>query len=368
MDCPHCGSARTFKRGSLRAGCSDCRKTFNQPIPSLAQSDNLPEGVQLRGTSTLTDMRDGTQVLQWVKTSAAHDAQVAAMRALAAELCENVKGKSRLVALKSKRQDSESLSAYMIGDAHIGAYSWAEETGNDFDIDIASRDIKAAIDLLVDGSPASETGYLVDVGDFLHADDRSNKTPEHGNVLDVDSRFPKVRRVARDVLKYCVGRMLEKHDHVEVFQVIGNHNPESAGWMAMVIEAYFDNNPRVVVETSPSTVYYRKFGNVLIGMTHGDKVKMAELPSIMAYDRASDWGQTEYRYWWTGHIHHTVQQEYRGCFVEAFNTLAAGDAWHASSGYRAARQMQRIDINRETGIYNRGIANLSMARKSVEAA
>ena len=366
MKCPHCDSENVTKNGNSRAKCRDCRKSFNTPAPSLTQADNLPDGVNLRGTSTLTDLRTGQSLIQWVKTTAAHDAEVAAMRALTDELCEKVRGKSKPVALKSRRQMKNSLSAYLIGDAHIGAYSWAEETGNDFDTSIASRDLRLAIDLLIDGAPASEIAYLVDVGDFLHADNRSNMTPGHGNILDVDSRFQKVRRIARDVLKYCVQRLLEKHSRVEVFQVPGNHNPESAGWMAMVIEAYFDNNPRVIVETSPATSYYRRFGNVLMGMTHGDKVKMAELPSIMAYDRAADWGETEHRYWWTGHIHHTVHQEYRGCFVESFNTLAAGDAWHASSGYRAARQMQRIDIDRDEGIYNRGIASVHMARKAAE--
>ena len=44
------------------------------------------------------------------------------------------------------------------------------------------------------------------------------------------------------------------------------------------------------------------------------------------------------------------------------NTLAASDAWHHASGYRSQRQMQRLDLSREHGIFNRGIANLGMIR------
>lgn len=363
MLCPKCGAEGANKNGGGRGWCPAGNHSFKLPHASFTQPENLPEGVKLRGTSTLTDLRTGETVMQWVKTTADAEAQRKAFEAVVAELAESVRGLAKPIpAPKVKLADS--LSSYIIGDAHFGLYAWAEEAGEDFDTSIASRDLRAAIDLLVAGAPASETGFLVDVGDFLHADNRSNVTPASGNLLDVDSRFQRVIRIAVDALRYCIGRMLQKHKRVEVFITPGNHNPDSAGWLAMVLAAYYERDKRVHIERSPSKFYYRRFGKVLIGITHGDKMKMDELPSIMASDRAIDWGVTEHRYWWTGHIHHTKHQEYRGCFVESFNTLAASDAWHHASGYRSKRQMQRIDIDRQEGIYNRGIASIGMVRKA----
>jgi hypothetical protein len=262
----------------------------------------------------------------------------------------------------------DSLSAYMIGDAHFGLYAWAAEAGEDFDTSIASKDLRGAIDRLVGGAPPSATGYLVDVGDFLHANSRVASTPASGNQLDVDGRYPRVIDIAIDALRYCVGRMLQKHKRVEFFSTPGNHNPDAARWMARVLAAYFCKDSRVSIETSPSQYFYRRFGNNLIGVTHGDKTKMADLPSIMATDRARDWGETEHRYWWTGHIHHTRHQEFRGCFVESFNTLAASDAWHHESGYRSNRQMQRIDLNRQDGIVGRQLCTVRMLRRGAAGA
>ena len=355
-----------MKSGGGRGRCVATGHTFKLPAASLNQPDNLPEGVKLRGTSTLTDIRTGETVMQWVKTTADEDALRRALTEIVDSLKQDVKGLAKPIKAPKRRLLVDSLSAYMIGDAHFGAYAWAAETGGeDFDTSIASADLRAAIDLLVAGAPDSETGYLVDVGDYLHADNRSNMTPASGNLLDVDTRYQRVIRIATEAMRYCIGRMLEKHKFVKVFVTPGNHNPDSAGWMAMVMEAYYSRDKRVEIETSPSKFYYQRFGRNLIGITHGDKIKLGELPSIMAHDRAEDWGQTEHRYWWTGHIHHTKHQEYRGCTVEAFNTLAAGDAWHAASGYRAMRQMQRIDIDRTYGIYNRGIASVGMIRGMV---
>lgn len=326
--------------------------------PQFDQTHPVPEGQVIAGVSTLYG-DDGKIRAQWVKSRADLDELRAGFEQVVQSLAKDVRGMAA-PERAPRALNARSLSAYVIGDAHFGSYAWREEAGEDFDTSIASRDLRAAIDLLVDGAPASETGYLVDVGDFLHADSRKASTPESGNPLDVDSRFQKVIRIAIDALKYCIGRMLLKHKRVRMFITPGNHNPDSAGWLALVLSAYYERDKRVEIETSPAKYFYARFGKTLIGITHGDKTKMDQLPSIMAADRPQDWGQTKHRYWWTGHVHHTQHQEHRGCFVESFNTLAASDAWHHASGYRSARQMQRIDIDIEHGIYSRGIANIGM--------
>jgi len=113
--------------------------------------------------------------------------------------------------------------------------------------------------------------------------------------------------------------------------------------------AYFNNNPRVKVDLSPAEHWYFKFGKVLIGATHGDKSKFSAMPGIMACDRPQDWGQTTYRYWYQGHIHHKHVEEFPGCVVEAFRTLAARDAWHSGQGYRAGRDMCAIVHHKNRG-------------------
>jgi hypothetical protein len=313
--------------------------------------------------STLKD-GEGNVKLVWEKTE--RDNSRSMLQSAILELAEPIKGLARPVKAP-KAGFCDSLSAYLIGDAHFGMYAWGEETGADFDTSIASRDLRAAIDHLVDTAPDSEYAVLVDVGDFLHADNRSNVTPGSGNLLDVDTRFRRVCSMAVDAIRYCVGRMLQKHQFVKLIIAQGNHNPDSAGWMAICLSMYYEREPRVEVDMTPGKFHYFDFGQALIGVTHGDRLKIADLPSIMAADRPEMWGKAKHRYWWTGHIHHTKHQEYRGCTVEAFNTLAASDAWHSASGYRSMRQMQRIDIDRNHGIYSRAICNLGMINERTKS-
>ena len=104
---------------------------------------------------------------------------------------------------------------------------------------------------------------------------------------------------------------------------------------------------------SPSGFFYNRFGKVLIGSTHGDGAKLADLPSIMADDAADEWAAARFRVWHCGHFHHDQVKEYRGCTVETHRTLAAGDAWHRYEGYRAGRDMKAIVYHREYGEVNR---------------
>lgn len=379
MICPKCQTPGAIRNGGSRGWCRTGDHGFkitpemaaqyagevvevrNGIAPEHGLTIPMPAGY-LMGKVTV-QAAGGNIERTWTRMSPDQLAQQEAMQAFLEAMAEPLKGLAKPIRAP-KTVDSDMLSAYLIGDGHFGLYAWAKEAGEDFDTSIASKDLRAAIDRLVDRAPASRVGYLVDVGDFLHADSRAAATPQSGNMLDVDGRFPRVVRIATDALKYCIGRMLQKHELVEVFITPGNHNPNSAGMIAMILEAFYTNEPRVKIEDSPGVYYYRQFGNNLIGITHGDKVKPADLPSIMATDMPKEWGATEHRFWWTGHIHHTRHQEYRGCFVESFNTLAASDAWHHASGYRSKRQMQRIDLHIEDGIDSRGIAGIGMIRKA----
>lgn len=320
----------------------------------------VPEGMALKGVSTLYDDQ-GNVKAQWVKSEGRASADLEGIRQAVDEMLVPLKGLSKPIDAP-KAGVEHSLSAYIIGDAHFGMYAWGQETGADFDTDTASRDLRAAIDHLVSTAPESDTGLLVDVGDALHADNRSNMTPASGNLLDVDTRYQRVIRIAVEAFRYGIGRMLQKHPKVRVIIAQGNHNPDSAGWMALCLSMYYESEPRVTIDTNPGKFHYLEWGANLIGVTHGDKLKMNDLPSIMATDQPEAWGRCRHRYWWTGHIHHTKHLEHRGCFTESFNTLAASDAWHHASGYRSARQMQRIDLDKAHGIYSRAIFNLGMRK------
>lgn len=256
--------------------------------------------------------------------------------------------------------DDDLLCVIPMGDPHFGMMAWAKESGEDFDLAIAERVTFDAVDRLVALSPPSKTAILLNLGDFFHADDSRNRTPHSGNSLDVDGRFQKIASVGFMAMIRCVNRMLERHENVIVRNNCGNHDPHQAYMLSVAMNGFFYNNPRVTIEMTPSGVWYYRFGEVLIGSTHGDGPKLADLPSIMACDVKHDWAASTFRVWHCGHFHHDQLKDYRGCTVETHRTLAAKDAWHAYQGYRSYRDMKCIVYHRQFGEVNRIRCNINM--------
>lgn len=329
--------------------------------PDHDMTHTAAPGFTVSGLSTLYNA-DGQMMAQWVKTRQEAEGLQTALEELTERLCDRVQGKAKPVK-GPKVSDTDLLSAYVIGDAHLGLYAWSEETGaEDFDTSIGTNDLRGAFNHLVQASPASEVGLLVNVGDFLHANDTTSQTPASKNLLDTDGRFSQVIDRAVTVFRYAVNLMLSKHRQVWIVNARGNHDPDAAVWLNKIIVAYYSKEPRVKVFQNAPAFQYVEWGQVLIGVHHGDRIKRQQIYEAMTRDRRDSWGKAKFAYFWTGHIHHKAAEEIGGCLFESFNTLAAPDAWHAQNGYGANREMQQITIHRNHGIVARNVCGLQMAR------
>lgn len=325
--------------------------------PDHDMRKKVPEGFGVKGTSTLYG-KDGELKLQWVKTQRDAEEQFEILQEVVQAMCEDVPRVMPTPAPLVETVDWEVH--YPIGDYHLGMMAWGEETGMDYDLKVAEQLLPAAMESLVQSTPATKTALIVNLGDFFHSDNVQNRTAHSGNALDVDSRWAKIIRIGVNLMRQCIDLALEKHEKVKVINAIGNHDEHSSQWLAVALECLYENEPRVEIVVNPSVFTYHRFGKNLIGVTHTHTVKGTELESIMAHDCPSDWGQTEHRSWYTGHLHHKQIQEYRGCTVEVFNTLAGRDAWHNNAGYRSNRTLTAIIVHKDYGEVGRNVVKPQM--------
>ena len=245
--------------------------------------------------------------------------------------------------------DKDLLTVIPLGDPHFGLMAWAKEVGENFDLKIAEEITFDAIDRLCSRTPSSHTALLLNLGDYFHADNGTNKTPNGGNNLDVDGRFQQIAQVGFRAMVRCIRRMLEHHENVIVRNNPGNHDPHQAYMLTVALDGIFHSEPRVTIEMSPSSFYYYAFGNTLIGSCHGDGPKLTDLPMIMANDVPKLWAESIWRVWHCGHFHHDQVKDGIGVTIETHQTLAANDAWHRYKGYRSIRGCKAIIYHRESG-------------------
>jgi hypothetical protein len=326
--------------------------------PEHDMTRTVPDGFLVKGVSTMY-AKDGTIAAQWVKSSIDRDRQEAIMREAFAAMAAALPKVSPRPA-PNEGFDTSLMACYPIGDAHIGMYSWGEETGEDWDLKIAERLHCTAMAHLVESAPRSEEAVIVNLGDWFHSDNMEGVTTRSGHVLDMDSRYAKMASVGIKIMRQCIESALQKHKSVRVINATGNHDDTTSLMLSICLANVYENEPRVHIETSPSAFHYFRHGKVLVGVHHGHSTKAERLPGVMATDRAKDWGETLHRMWWTGHIHHQSMKDYPGVSVESFRVLAAKDAYAHWGGYRAPRDMKCIVLHCEYGEVARHTVNPAM--------
>lgn len=326
---------------------------------AFLSSDPSPIGAAVAGTSTLIG-GDGKPKLQWVKARVVSpEITIQAIKDAFAGMGHDPVSKPDSAVLDA----SSLVTVYPIADLHFGMYAWKEETGASYDTNIASKVLNTAFIELIGRSIPSDLGVVLNVGDWYHADNDENTTRKSGNKLDFDTRYARVIREGVKLMVQIIEQAKTLHKLVYVKSIPGNHDPYGALALTTAIDAYYNSDQRVIVDTKADPIWVRRFGKVLISAAHGDMARPVDMPGIVAGRFADDWGQSEWRYAYLGHIHQrkvwkpdTIENG--GMEVEVFRTVAPKDAWGTQKGFVARRSLVGITHDHLRGEVHRATVNI----------
>jgi hypothetical protein len=318
-----------------------------QQKPELGEARPLPDGHLIKGVSRLQNA-EGEILLEWVKTTRDAEQQAAQMRAVVDAFKEELPRAEPVTPPGSARDDL--LNQYTVTDLHFGMLAWREETGADYDLKIAEKLLLDWFTAAVKQSPDAGTAILCQLGDLLHHDAHESVTPAHRNVLDADSRLQKMIRVVIRTMRRIVTMLLEKHERVHVIMADANHDPAGGAWLREMFAAFYENEPRVTVDTSPSTFNVFEFGKTSLFYHHGHKRKINSIDGVFAGKFREIFGRTKYSYAHMGHLHSDeLKSAPTTMKVERHETLAGPDAYAANGGWLSGRSAKVITYSREFG-------------------
>jgi hypothetical protein len=320
----------------------------------------MPEGHAIKGESALLDP-EGRVLARWVKTR--EDGSADTLKAIEDALAR-FDGKLAPI-LRVAHAEDDLLTVYPLPDLHLGMYAWGRETGENYDIDLAVRQATGAISALVAQSRPSKRAVLLGLGDYFHANGAKAATPASGHLLDVDGRWMKVKTAGAELALTLVDMIARRHEQVEVVFLPGNHDPDAATGLTVAVSMAYRKTARINVNTSPAIAWYRRFGRVLIGATHGHTMKPDAMALMLAADRAEDWGQADHRHFFFGHVHHESAKEVGAVRVESFAAPAARDAYGAAGGWRASRALSAITFHKNLGEIGRHRVGIATPRPRV---
>lgn len=315
--------------------------------PEHDMTKEVPEPYALKGTSTLYD-KDGNVVMQWVKTALDKEMELALLQEAVDAISETIVPEAPRPYTRGAAP-SELLDLFILTDYHLGMLSWAEETGADWDMKIAEDLLVKWFEAAIDAAPPAQVAIFGQLGDFLHWDGLDAVTPSSGHVLDADTRFQKLVRVAIRAQRRIIAMLLDKFPQVHVVCAEGNHDMASSIWMRELLHALYSDEPRVTVDRSPDPYYCYEHGEVALFFHHGHKRKAEQLETVLVAKFREVYGRTKYAYAHVGHLHHKKVLESPIMTVEQHRTLAAKDAYASRGGWLSERSASVITYHARFG-------------------
>lgn len=319
-----------------------------------AQDPAIQEGMQAVGTGLVPKLawaktktaKDGTQLTDWsvmLKPDPLPDETLDRIRSA----FEGMEAAAPVPA--PAYADEDLCTVYPIADRHNGLRAWGRETGEDYNVRIASARLKEWMGRCIEASPPSGLAVILDVGDGEHMDDATNATPKSRHALDVDSRIFLTVETSVESLAASVEMALAKHARVVVRILPGNHNPTLYLAVMFSLAERYRNEPRVEVQKVPGEFWVERFGDCMMASHHGDKAKPQQMVMFLADEYAKIWGKTRHRFLWTAHLHHLKADDIGGVQWEQLRALTARDAHAVSSAYSARAQLQAITLHKTWG-------------------
>jgi hypothetical protein len=250
---------------------------------------------------------------------------------------------------KIEYKGGNKLLELPIMDLHLGKLAWDKESGDDYDLEIASKLYKKTIeDFLKRIGSIDIERIIFPIGqDFFNSDDDKGNTNK-GTQQDMDSRWQKIYQRGCELIIWTV-EQLRNIAPVEICYIPANHDYTTSYYLALNTYSWFRNCENVKVNLSPKARKCYQYGKSMVAYSHGeepkkqlDKIFQAEFPEI--------WGNTIHREVHLGHLHSEQVIEYPGFIQRRVASITAPDAWHTSKAYKALRKAQAFIWDKENGL------------------
>lgn len=219
-------------------------------------------------------------------------------------------------------------------DIHIGKLATEYESGDNYNSNIAVKRVHEGIDKIIQRLESFNIDKIVLIigNDILHTDNTRRSTTS-GTPQDTDGMWFENFIVAQKLYVQIIEKLVGIAD-VHIIHNPSNHDYMAGWYLAQTIQAWFKLSKNITFDTSISHRKAFVYGDNLIGSTHGDGAKNADLPLLMAQEFKKEWANTKHRYIYTHHVHHKTSKDYIGITVESSRSPSGTDSWHHRNGYQ----------------------------------
>ena len=253
-----------------------------------------------------------------------------------------------------------------IFDVHLAKLAWHEESGDNYDTKIAKKRFFEALEKLVRAGEAHRVEQILfPVGNDFYNSDNAYPYPQttKGTPQESDIRWQRAWRIGRQILIDSID-FLKQIAPVYIPVVPGNHEYQKMFYLGDLLQVKYENDENVTIDNSPHPRKYYKWGQNLIGFTHGDKVPIPRLLGLMPHEARKMWADTKYHEWHLGHNHtgrknvQVLENDMGGIKIKHFRTITNSDSYEVSHGYLSMGGAETLFWDKEKGLTDVAYFNL----------
>jgi len=234
-------------------------------------------------------------------------------------------------------------------DIHFGMLAWESECGRgkSWDLKISREKFLEVIRDLVDRlkNENIEEVYFCTLGDVLHVDNVQGTTTK-GTVQQIDGRISKIIDFAYDTINEALEMVRELEVPIHYVYVSGNHDIAMGYALVRMLEI---GNNDIDFDRSPNPQKAIHFGNVLVGLNHGD-IPKSNKGQWLTNDYRKEYGESDFVEIHSGHIHNEQVNCYNGILERSVLAQTSASLWEHSMGYRSQRGIQCFVWDKELGL------------------
>ena len=232
-------------------------------------------------------------------------------------------------------------------DIHLGKLCDAFETGDTYNNEIVIQRVKEGVLGLIEKAKGFNIDEVVLIvgNDIMHTD-TPRRTTTSGTPQDTDGMWYSNFKLAKELYIWTIETLIQVGKLKVIF------NPSNHDWMTgfFLIDSIYSwfKNAQIEWDIDMQHRKYHVYGNSLIGTSHGDGAKMANLPLLMATE-SKDWSSAKFRYIYMHHLHHKHSKEQIGVTIEGLRSPSGTDGWHHRNGYIATKAVEAFIHSKENG-------------------
>lgn len=242
-------------------------------------------------------------------------------------------------------------------DTHIGLLAARDQTPVEQALIKSTKQIVQRIDQRGQGNP--DVVWFPVASDWIHFDsnllETVNGTSMAGNI---DGKFEQMKFKACELV-LDVANIWRQISDVKFIPMKGNHDESTIEYILFGLEQAFKRCDDVEVELNFNHRHYEQYGRNMLMFCHGAYVSDNDMPTVMANEKPSVWGNTDWRYALRGHKHSITEKE-NGVHVIGAPALSESSRWVRKQGkdVLSNRAQAAYLFDKKEGHFSREIKNI----------